>query len=362
MRIKLVILFIINNIIVFAQEKNDYSPKFSGYVRAWHQTEFNSYRQDQGQFLIKQARIAITGAVNAYASYKFQVDFTRLGKLNTTTTTMQNQQVLTAASASFSDILLDAQAIITPIKDFDISAGQFKVPFGTDNLRADQNADFANRPLLTGVSPSIRDIGLMFSYKFSAPFKAELHTGTFNGAGLNKIENNKTMDYVVRAVISPVSNLNLSGNYYIGKQSVHSDPNSEVQFYNFGADYKLSNLFLDAEYGNKKANMDITVDKTHYYTDKTFKSFTGASFFAYATYRIPTGKEIIKDIIPAIRYEKYNPNTYFIEEEIEVVTMGLTFQFAKISYAHLRINYEIFNTFEKRLHPDKLILELQTRF
>ncbi len=324
-----------------AQDKIDYSPKFSGYIRAWHQTDFAA---NQGQFSVKQARLGINGSVNEYAGYKFLVDFTRLGRLSTTSTTINDTEVLTGATANFSDILLDAAAMISPLEGLQITAGQFKVPFSTDNLRADQNADFSNRPMQTNVSPSIRDIGAMVTYKIKGDISAEFSGGTFNGSGMNKSENNKSMDYAFRAVVSPIKDMNVSGNYYSGKTG-----GTDLDYFNFGFDYKIDDLFLDAEFTNKNSKSGIT-------------DFTGNSVFGYATYKFKIGDNFLKDVIAGFRYEKYDPNTDLDNNEIDVLTFGLTFEFAKINFAHVRINYEFFDYKDGRDNPNKLIIELQTRF
>jgi hypothetical protein len=326
---------------ITAQEKPDYSPKFTGYVRVWYQADFSA---NQGQYLVKQARLNIAGNVNEYAGYKLQVDFTRLGKLSTTYSEVGDTKVLTSAAANFSDILLDAAAILTPLDNLNITAGQFKVPFSTDNLRSDQNADFANRPFTTYVSPSMRDIGFEVSYKIKGDINSEFTAGSFNGSGFNKSENDKTLDYVLRSVISPMENLNISGNYYRGKSS-----GSGYDLVNLGFDYKLGSLFFDAEYGNKSINISSN-------------KINSASFFSYLTYNIPLPGSFIKDVTPSCRYEIYDPNKAMEKDEVQRITAGLTIEFAKITFAHFRINYEKFDYKDGTANPDKLILELQTKF
>ncbi|OGU32408.1 MAG: hypothetical protein A2057_13690 [Ignavibacteria bacterium GWA2_35_9] len=339
---KTVLFFILIMVtVVPAQDKPDYSPKFSGYVRAWHQTDFST---NQGQYLVKQVRLGINGSVNEYAGYKILVDFTRLGKLSSTSTIINNTKVITGVSANFSDILLDAAATLTPIKNLDVTAGQFKVPFSTDNLRSDQNADFANRPLLTNVSPSIRDIGFMMTYKIKGDVSAELTAGSFNGSGFNKSENDKSMDYAFRAVVSPIQNFNVSGNYYGGKAA-----GNDLRLLDFGLDYKVGSLFVDAEYASKQ-------------TQTLANDITGSSYFMYTTYSIPLSGDFLREIVPAVRYEKFDPNTSKDNNEIGLYTIGLTLEFAKITFAHFRINYEKYDNSDGSVNPNKLIFELQTKF
>jgi hypothetical protein len=340
---KLFILFALLSFLGFGQNNPDYAPKFSGYVRAWHQTDFST---GQGQYLVRQARLGINGNVNDYAGYKFLMDFTRLGSLKTTSgTTAVGEKFLTGATASFSDIILDAAATIKPIKSLEISAGQFKVPFGTDNLKSDQNAEFANRPLLTNVSPSIRDIGVSVGYKFDIPFETELIAGSFNGSGLNKSENDKSTDYAFRAILSPVKNLSVTGNYYGAKVQGYA-----VNFMNFGFGYKIGKLLAEVEYGGKISKTSGT-------------DLNSNSYFVLATYSFPFPGNFIKEVIPAVRYEMYDPNSDLVDNEVGRITVGLSFEFAKMNFARFRVNYEKFDYKDGvTKNPDKLILELQTRF
>jgi len=334
------LLFVLTGMII-AQSNVNYSPVFSGYIRAWHQTNFAT---SQGQFLIKQARLGINGKVNEYASYKFLVDFTRIGKLSTSTTTIGTEKVVTGVSASFSDILLDAAATISPIENFGITAGQFKVPFSTDNLSADQNADFVNRPMSTNVSPSMRDIGVMLSYSMKGNLTGEFSGGVFNGSGSNKSENDKSNDYGFRAVVSPVKHVTLSGNYYLSKSQ-----GNDLNYMNFGLIFKHNQLLIDGEYTHKTAKTILADIK-------------GNAYFIYALYKIPVSSNLLKEFIPAVRYEVYDPDASIDNNEVNRITVGATFEFAKINFARFRVNYELFDYKDGRDNPNLLVLEIQTRF
>ncbi len=327
--------------IASAQEKPDYSPQLTGFVRAWYQAD---YFNNSSQYLVKQARVSITGSVNEYAGYKFQVDLTRLGKLTTTSTTLNNTSVVNSVTASFPEILLDAAAVITPFKNFELTAGQFKTPFSTDNLKADQNHEFANRPLLANVSPNVRDIGFTAGYKFRGNINAELVAGSFNGSGFNKAEADKSTDYVLRAVVSPVKDLNFAASYYSGKVT-----GGDQNLASFSGDYKYNSLLVGAEFANKTVSL-------------LPGNVTGNSYLAFVTYSFAANDGFLKEIIPAFRYDWYDPNTDKDNNEVSRMTFGLTFEFAKITFAHFRINYEKFDYKDGTPNPDKLILEIQTKF
>lgn len=338
---KILFLSIIIATTISAQNKPDYSPKFSGYIRSWFQSTFST---NQGEFLIREARFAVKGNVNEYAGYKFQVDFAKLGNFQTSSDTINGKNVLTKASANFSEILLDAEAFITPIENLTLSLGQLKMPFGTDNIRAGSDIDFANRPLLTNISPGMYDIGFISSYTNKDLFPMEFKAGVFNGSGVNKSEDDKTSNYTVRTYLQPIEMIGVSANYYGGRIT-----GAKVSIMDFGSDIKIKDLFISGEFGQRESELKS-------------KKTTSNSYFIYSTYDFSLGTSLISHIMPAVRYENYDVNTSVSENEVSRITAGLAFQFAKIKYAQLRFNYELFDYKDGRSNPDKLIVELQTRF
>jgi hypothetical protein len=338
---KLLLVILFSGSFLFAQDKKDTSPIFFGYVRAWHQTDFST---NQGEFLAKMARLGVRGNVNEFASYRVLVDFVRLGKLSTSSTTINGTKVLTGASASFSDVLLDAEAIINPMKNLSFSLGQFKVPFSTDNLRSGADIDFVNRPLLTSVAPGLRDFGFMGTYSIKGEVPVEFKAGLFNGAGQNKSENDKTTNYSLRTAVQPIKGLGLSANYYGGKAS-----GADLSIFDFGAEYKFGGLFLVGEYGQRTSTTPA-------------KEIKANSYFIYTVYDFDFGDNMISHLMPALRYENYDPNSDTANNEISRFTAGLSLQFAKIKFAQFRVNYELFDYKDGSANPNKLIFEIQTRF
>lgn len=338
---KILLLITMLSAVLSAQNKPDNTPKFSGYIRSWFQSNFST---NQGEFLIREARFSAKGNVNEYAGYKFQVDFARLGNFQTSSDTINGKNVLTKASANFSEILLDAEAIITPMENLSFSLGQSKVPFSTDNIRAGSDIDFSNRPLLTNISPGMYDIGFIGSYSIKEFFPVEFKAGLFNGTGNNKSEDDKTTNFSLRTYIQPIEMLGFSANYYGGKMT-----GAKVNIMDFGSDIKIDKLFISGEYGQRLSNLKN-------------KKTTSNSYFIYTTYDFNFGDSFISHVMPALRYENYDANTSLSKDEVSRITTGVAFQFAKVKYAQLRINYELFNYRDGRSNPDKLILELQTRF
>jgi hypothetical protein len=327
---------------VWAQKEVDTSPKFFGYVRSWYQADFST---DENEFIVKMSRVGVKGNVNEYAGYRLFVDFSRLGSLSTETDEIDSQTVVTDTKATFSNFLLDAHVDIKPSKGLTLSLGQFKIPFSTDNLRSAAEIDFVNRPLIyKNITPGLRDIGFMGKYATKGDVPIELTAGLFNGSGQNKSENNKTTDLSLRGVVKPIKGLGLSANYYNGKNS-----GSDISIYDFGADFKIGKIFFCSEFGQRETttgNSEISAN----------------GFFVYALYEISTNKTFISHVIPGVRFDLVDPNTSLDDDEISRITAGLTLQFLKAKFAQLRINYELYDYKDGRSNPDKLIIELQTKF
>ncbi len=336
----IVILFLLVTTI-WAQDKKEFKPVLYGYVQSWYQTDLST---NKGDFLVRYARLGVKGKVNEFAGYKLFVDFTRLGKLKTKTADINGITVVTSEEATFSNYLLDADVYLSPVKNFKIDLGQFKVPFGTDNLRSAASIDFINRPLITNVSPGLRDIGVLTSFDMQDYAPVEIFAGLFNGAGQNKPENDRTTNFAARAVTNPVKGLGISANYYGGKFS-----GANVNMYNFGFDFQLSKLFIDGEFGGEGLDVNnSTVNST--------------SYFIYTYYDFTFEQIILSHIIPAVRYEHFDPNTSLSKDEINRTTLGFSLEFAKIKFAQFRVNYELFDYKDGSTNPNKITAAILTRF
>lgn len=342
-KIKL-LLFSFIVLTVQIKSQTDVKPAYSifGYVRAWHQTDLAA---NKGMFSINMSRIGIKGDLSEYLSYRLFVDFSRLGKLSKETETVEGNEVVTDVSASFSDYLLDAYAEFKPAKGLSFQLGQFKNPFSTENLLSAAAIPFINRSLLKSYSaPGLRDIGLMTTYGGQLPLPFKLNFGLFNGSGQNKTENDKTINYAARLVITPIKIFSLSGNYYSGTIS-----NVDTYFWDIGAEYIQSGLFIAAEYGLKNSDLIVNEKKTN-------------SFFLYGLYDILIESELFPIIQPGFRIEKADPDDTIADNEISRYTFGLTFMLTKKKQTHIRLNYEKYDLADGATNPDKLILEFQIKF
>jgi phosphate-selective porin OprO and OprP len=110
----------------------------------------------------------------------------------------------TGGSATFSG-LEDAMLNWNASKDgkFQIRLGQYKVPFGRQELTSSEKQEFADRSILSGEFTHSRDVGVSVWGQL-AKGKVEYWAGLFNGNGRNKPTNdNSKYQYDLRLMFQP---------------------------------------------------------------------------------------------------------------------------------------------------------------
>jgi phosphate-selective porin OprO/OprP len=99
--------------------------------------------------------------------------------------------------------LRDAFIAATPMPEFNLQFGQFKVPFSYEELLSKRYIDFVERSAVVNstVSPS-RDIGVM-AHGSLLNRLLQYQLAGMNGAGQNHADNNSDKDVIGRLVIAP---------------------------------------------------------------------------------------------------------------------------------------------------------------
>lgn len=312
----IIVLFLIQPLL-FAQNsdsKNEKKSSFFGYVRTYYHSDLKK----SNDFIVKQARFGFKGNFNSKVSYKIFADAARLGNLSVTQDASGN---VTQVSAKFSEILLDAFVKVKLVKGLSVTAGQFKIPFSTSNLRSPMSGEFVNRPMITKVTPGLRDMGLMVNYS-NGSFPFTVDASLVNGSGQNTYENDNTFNYVFRGTIAPVKNLGFSANYYGGRLS-----GSDVSVFDVGGNVNLGGFYIDAEYSNRN-------------TSAASSDLKSNALFGYVKYSFPVSCELFEEISPAFRYEIYDPNSSADNDKNYKMTAGLSFRFDKEDYSAIKINFE----------------------
>jgi hypothetical protein len=176
----------------------------SGYTQVRYQAIDEKGKKDG--FDIHRARIDLNGNFTPYLSYRLMTDFASSPKL------------------------LDAYAEIKLNDYFNITIGQFRVPFSVENLTPVRTFDLIDFSQVVDAlvfrskdvigNQNGRDIGIQLGgtlIKSGTKKLVEYRIGVFNGSGINIADTaNKAKDVAVRLVINPVKGLSLGASYYNG--------------------------------------------------------------------------------------------------------------------------------------------------
>jgi phosphate-selective porin OprO/OprP len=133
-------------------------------------------------FLLRRVRLGVEGKIARYFDYRVQADFTD----------------------TKSTLLRDLYIGIRRSDKFQLRFGQFKEPFGQEEMVFYNNVDFAERSMADNLVPS-RSPGMMaFGVLKKGVF--EYYVGAFNGKGFLATNNNNTPEGVVRLRLAPWKN------------------------------------------------------------------------------------------------------------------------------------------------------------
>lgn len=310
----------------------DYRPKIQGTIRAKY--EYNT-SDDLHRFQIRNARLNVNGNICRFISYKAEVDLSDEGVMK----------------------MLDAFIRYTPLENWDITIGQQKVPFSTENLRSPHLYYFANRSFIAKqMSHDVRDVGLMMRYSYTKKFPFSISAGLYNGSGLyDQKEWQNNFNIAARVVFNPLDDFEFS----LSMNSVKPDA-IRMNLFDASVNWTLDRFHAEAEYVYK------------IYEKKAFKDTQAAMVFA--CYHIPTPKwKALKKISPVLRYDFMTDNHKTSVDDAgnclvddygrQRITGGFIFSLGTPFLSDIRLNYEQYfynNGIEN--HDNKLVVECVVRF
>ena len=240
---------------------------------------------------IPNARIKLNGSLSQDAGYGIQIDTVR------------------------DDVLLDAWVMHRIFSCVSVKAGQFKTPYGTDNLVSSPKMAFVSRSLIKKhAAPPCRDCGLVTACRFH---RLELLGGIMNGSGVNAADINNGKSVACRSVLHILTCLDVAGNYYNGR-TVTAGGDTET-FYDFDMHGSRGRWEYAIEYSHRDCNSD-----------------PGYAAYAYVAYDILAGLQRLETVTPAFRMETCDPGN----DEFQRYTIGLTMHFTRKNTNRLMINYE----------------------
>ena len=138
------------------------------------------------QFDIPRMRVSFTGgAFRPWLRYAFQFDFSRTGG---------------ESASKIKDALIE----IRPVgRSYRLVAGQFKAPFGLQQLTSSGRLQFVDRAITDAKFNPSRDMGLMVSGTVAGR-KAGYDAGVFNGSGESVRQNNRSHLWAGRVYLQPL--------------------------------------------------------------------------------------------------------------------------------------------------------------
>ena len=184
------------------EKRLQWLPSISGHMSLRYQYEDVS---DKNSFDVRRVRLALHGAPTSFIDYRLQLELASTPKI------------------------LDAY-VRFKIRDWaNFQIGQFKVPLSLENpysplkMEAIDNAQVITNLTgvddIAGVKASGRDIGIAFygsALKRDDFSVIEYSLGVFNGAGINRTDDNDSKDFAARLNVNPLSALTFSASCYLG--------------------------------------------------------------------------------------------------------------------------------------------------
>ena len=312
----LAIVALVLSVAASAQSNSTFAKDYmslSGYLQGGFQTPGVGGDEPSSTFYLKRARVSLTGNVpQDNIDYRLQVDM--------------------AGSPKICDLYFRYK----PSAAFNVQLGQFKIPFAIENdIYGPTTVEFIDYSYITtllarnadrfdGISAGGRDIGLQLYGGFGEARGYNIlsyNLGIFNGAGINKADNNDAKDVVARLIFKPSKELSLSASW----MSAATNYEAHIQRSNrtaLGVIYDASSFIVRSEYALAKFD-DRNVD----------------AFYVMGGYKLK------RDWMLVARYETLNDGE---KHGANRVTFGAVFK--PYSYLRFQLNYAIENT---SLQPPK---------
>ncbi len=186
-------------------------------------------RDDRGSFRIRRMRSKWDGWIyTPNLTYELQVDWVGAGVTDTT---------VGSQSGNLQDANIQYD-FTGGAKMFMLKAGQFKAPFGRQELTSSGNQQFVDRSIASVLFAPARQIGMQIGGQFGYAEVPDMITyagGIFNGNGINRtIGENDKYEYTGRVMFSPFGNVGYSESnleHYAFRVSAAVDYNNNNQIF-----------------------------------------------------------------------------------------------------------------------------------
>jgi phosphate-selective porin len=310
--------------------------KVSGYTQVRYQGATQDGVNDS--FDVRRVRLSLTGDATPVLDYGVLVDFAGSKKGLTDST---------HSGAFGKPILVDGLLNYKFSPALKLTAGQFKVPFGYENLASDALLDTVNRAAVTETlvpgrdNGSLgRDIGVQVSGASAANPRSgqvEYQLGVYNGSGINVSDDNESKDLAGRLVWKPaVRGLSLGAAQYLGRKGT---PHAKRDRTGLEAIYNRDPYSLKAEYVWAK---DASLKRQGYYVTGAYKTS-------------PVTQAVV-------RFDRLDPNTSVANDAASTWTAGLNYFLSKDTLNRVQVNYERHREQGSQIANDLFLAQFQAGF
>ncbi len=287
------------------------TPKLTGYLQPRFQTA-----GDSATFFLRRARFAVEGNVNAWASYRAQVELRTPGA---------------AATPPASPLTLSATDLWVKVNHgrWGGTVGQFRVPYSLESLLSSTILETTERSRI--VLAAKRDIGMQAEWRL--PDRVTLQAAIVNGEGPNRGSNpDNRMAYFARALFTPLKGLDVGGAFEGYSDSTGVDGQ---------AIYRGKRWTARAEY----------IQEHNRRTDITIRGW-----YALAAYgAIPRRVQIVA------RVQQFDPNNSVGTDRSTGYLLGTQY-FVKGDDFKLLADYEVFHEQVTQLENNRGVIQMQVRW
>ncbi len=229
--------------------------KVSGLLQVWgvnqHQRDISDPGNDASTLRLRRAELKVSGdIVPKRFSFGVMIDPAKTPRFGNATvvtppeggsTETGTASVLTAAPDN--SILQDA-AVTYHTPWFEISAGQFKTPLAYESQTSSGKLLFPERAAVVRAYGEQRDPGVKIAHKSEY---IGIVLGAFNGAGINRVDNNMQKDLVLRVEGYPLKGVTIGAVGYtsVGQRATQASTKDRVEG---DLSIQLGDLLLQGEY------------------------------------------------------------------------------------------------------------------
>jgi len=326
--------------------------ELSGYIQADAQFGDSVLRGPDNTFEIRRARLVLKGEIIDNLKYKLQID-----------------------ASDSDDILRDAEISLTHFDWANFHVGQFKSPFGREELTPSTQIDTMERSEVTNAIVPARQIGAGLSGKLFDGF-LKYAAGIYNGNGINTTNDDGSFLYVGRLVLTPfkeiikdhLAKLEIGGNIGASGDSDvdlpllgFSDFNGDRELYGLDGEFSWGPFSVKGEYLRAKLEFDgiagRAADPTRFIAAV---APTPAADVDAQGYYITTSYFLIPERLQfATKWEEFDLDG---GSDFDAFTLGLNYYFtpwgAKTKASRFMVNY-VHGDREGSDEEDQILARLQ---